>query len=35
MNTVKNGLNISTDLDNTRLLYLIKKTKNIKETLSC
>eukprot|EP00828_Plagiopyla_frontata_P045119 TRINITY_DN7616_c0_g1_i8.p3 TRINITY_DN7616_c0_g1~~TRINITY_DN7616_c0_g1_i8.p3 ORF type:complete len:109 (+),score=27.88 TRINITY_DN7616_c0_g1_i8:100-426(+) len=35
MTTVKNELCISKDLDNTRLLYLINKTKNIKQILSC
>lgn len=29
MKTVKNGLHISKDLDNARLLYLIKKAKSI------
>ena len=30
MITVKSELSISKELDNARLLYLIKKTKNIK-----
>ena len=34
MATVKNELSISEELDNARLLYLIKKTKNIKQILS-
>ena len=34
MQTVKNKLCISKELDDARLLYLIKKTKNIKLVLS-
>jgi len=34
METLKGELSISKDLDHARLVYLVKKTKNIEKTLS-